>query len=168
MAMEKLDFCNFNFDLSSTLNSAQQISAQFDAQREAQYAIIDQVNREKARRDAKIVAGAEASVAQKELMEEQLGELKAQNDILTEQLKAEQAQREILEKHLKVTTEQNGLLSANYQKLEEMYNAQKESTNEAQEDLHKSRVFNAWMMVIAIVAMLAAIAGPIATILVSG
>lgn len=165
--MDKFDFNNLNLDLSSALDSVQQITAQFDAQREAQYAIIDQVNREKAHRDAKMVAGAEASVAQKELMEEQLGELKVQNDILAEQLKAEQAQREILEEHLKVTTEQNTLLSANYQKLEEMYNAQKESTNEAREDLHKSRVFNAWMMVIAIVAMLAAIAGPIATILVS-
>ena len=161
--MNELDFNNFKLDVSSTLNSARQISEQFDAQ----YAIIDQMNREKARRDAKIVAGAEASVAQKELMEEQLVELKSQNDILSEQLKAEQAQREILEEHLKVTTEQNGLLSANYQKLEEMYNAQKESNDEAQKDLHKSRVFNAWMMVIAIVAMLAAIASPIATILVS-
>ena len=167
LIMDKLDFSNFNFDLSSTLNSMQQITAQFDAQRDAQYAAIDQMNREKARRDAKMVAGAEASVAQKELMEEQLVELKSQNDILSEQLKAEQAQREILEEHLKVTTEQNGLLSANYQKLEEMYNAQKESNDEAQKDLHKSRVFNAWMMVIAIVAMLAAIASPIATILVS-
>lgn len=165
--MDKLDFSNFNFDLSSTLNTAQQISAQFDAQLEAQYAAIDQINREKARREAKMVAGAEASVAQKELMEEQLIELKSQNDILSEQLKAEQAQREILEEHLKVTTEQNGLLSANYQKLEEMYNVQKESNDDARKDLHKSRVFNAWMMVIAIVAMLAAIAGPIVTVLVS-
>ena len=161
--MNELDFNNFKLDVSSTLNSARQISEQFDAQ----YAIIDQMNREKVRRDAKIVAGAEASVAQKELMEEQLGELKAQNDILAEQLKAEQAQREILEEHLKVTTEQNTLLSANYQKLEEMYNSQKESNDEARKDLHKSRVFNAWMMVIAIVAMLAAIAGPIVTVLVS-
>ncbi len=165
MTMDKLDFSNFN--LSPTLNSMQQISAQFDAQREAQYAAIDQMNREKARRDAKIVAGAEASVAQKELMEEQLVELKSQNDILAEQLKAEQAQREVLEEHLKMTTEQNTLLSANYKKLEEMYSAQKESNDEAREDLHKSRVFNGWMMVIAIIAMLAAIAGPIATILVS-
>ena len=163
--MDKLNFSNFN--LSSTLNSMQQISAQFDAQREAQYAAIDQLNREKARRDAKIVAGAEASVAQKELMEEQLSELKSQNDILAEQLKAEQAQREVLEEHLKVTTEQNVLLSANYKKLEEMYNAQKESNDEAREDLHKSRVFNGWMMVRAIVAMLAAIAGPIVTVFVS-
>ena len=161
--MSNLDFNNLNLDISSGFNSAQQLSAQFDAQ----YAAIELMNREKARRDAKMVAGAEASVAQKELMEEQLVELKSQNDILAEQLKAEQAQREILEEHLKVTTEQNALLSANYKKLEEMYSAQKESNDEAREDLRKSRVFNGWMMVIAIIAMLAAIAGPIATILVS-
>lgn len=161
--MSNLDFNNLNLDISSGFNSAQQLSAQFDAQ----YAAIEQMNREKARRDAKMVAGAEASVAQKELMEEQLVELKSQNDILAEQLKAEQAQREVLEEHLKVTTEQNALLSANYKKLEEMYSAQKESNDESREDLRKSRVFNGWMMVIAIIAMLAAIAGPIATILVS-
>lgn len=130
-------------------------------------AAIDAMNREKAKREAIKVAGAEASIAQKEILEQQLDELKTQNEILTEQLKAEQTQKEILEEHLKITTEQNGLLSENYQKLEEMYNAQKESNNDARQDLHKSRVFNGWMMVIAIVAMLAAIAGPIATILVS-
>lgn len=161
--MSNLDFNNLNLDISSGFNSAQQLSAQFDAQ----YAAIELMNREKARRDAKMVAGAEASVAQKELMEEQLVELKSQNDILAEQLKAEQAQREVLEEHLKVTTEQNALLSDNYKKLEEMYSAQKESNDEARKDLRKSRVFNGWMMVIAIIAMLAAIAGPIATILVS-
>ena len=161
--MSNLDIKNFNFDISPAINSAQRLSAQM----EESYAVIDQINREKARRDAKMVAGAEASVAQKELMEEQLVELKSQNDILAEQLKAEQAQREVLEEHLKVTTEQNALLSANYKKLEEMYSAQKESNDEAREDLRKSRVFNGWMMVIAIIAMLAAIAGPIATILVS-
>lgn len=161
--MSNLDLNNFNFDISPAINSAQWVSDQM----KESYAVIDQINREKARRDAKIVAGAEASVAQKELMEEQLAELKSQNDILSEQLKAEQAQREVLEEHLKVTTEQNALLSANYKKLEEMYSAQKESNDEAREDLRKSRVFNGWMMVIAIIAMLAAIAGPIATILVS-
>ncbi len=161
--MSNLDFNGFNFDISPAVNSAQRLSAQM----EESYAVIDQINREKARRDAKIVAGAEASVAQKELMEEQLAELKSQNDILAEQLKAEQAQREVLEEHLKETTEQNALLSANYEKLKEMYSAQKESNDEAREDLRKSRVFNGWMMVIAIIAMLAAIAGPIATILVS-
>lgn len=161
--MNELNFNNLNLDVSSALNSVRQISAQFDAQ----YSAIDQMNREKSRRDAKIVAGADASVEQKELMGEQLAELKSQNDILAEQLKAEQAQREVLKEHLKVTTEQNVLLSANYKKLEEMFSEQKESNNEARKDLHKSRVFNGWMMVIAIIAMLAAIAGPIATILVS-
>lgn len=130
-------------------------------------AAIDAMNREKAKHEAIKVAGAEASIAQKEILEQQLDELKTQNEILAEQLKAEQTQREILEEHLKLTTEQNGLLSANYNKLEEMYNAQKESYADARQDLKKSRTFNAWMMVIAIVAMLAAIAGPIVTVLVS-
>lgn len=162
--MDTLDFGRLQDSLN--LVTARQVSL-FSEQEEQRRRVVEEISRETAQRNAKIVAGAEASVAQKELMEEQLVELKSQNDILSEQLKAEQAQREILEEHLKVTTEQNGLLTANYQKLEEMYNAQKESNDEARKDLHKSRVFNAWMMVIAIVAMLAAIAGPIATILVS-
>ena len=83
--MNELNFNNRNLDVSSAFNSVQRISAQFDAQ----YATIDQMNWEKARRDARIVAGAEASVVQKDLMEEQPGKLKTQNDILTEQLKAE-------------------------------------------------------------------------------
>jgi hypothetical protein len=163
--METLDLNSLKANLDS-INSA--FAASLVAkQNEDAHRIARAVSEQNARRDAKMVAGAEASVAQKELMEEQLVELKSQNDILSEQLKAEQAQRAILEEHLKVTTEQNGLLTANYQKLEEMYNAQKESNDEARKDLHKSRVFNAWMMVIAIVAMLAAIAGPIVTVLVS-
>ena len=163
--METLDLNSLKANLDS-INSAFVVS-QIAKQNEEAYRIARAVSEQNARRDAKIVAGAEANVAQKELMEEQLGELKAQNDILAEQLKAEQVQREILEEHLKVTTEQNTLLSANYQKLEEMYNSQKESNDEARKDLHKSRVFNAWMMVIAIVAMLAAISGPIVTVIVS-
>jgi len=61
----------------------------------------------------------------------------------------------------------NARVEAYEKKLQEMYNSQKESNDDARKDLHKSRVFNAWMMVIAIVAMLAAIAGPIVTVLVS-
>ena len=161
--MNELNFNNLNFDISSTLISARAVSEHFERNQR----IVDNISRINSKRDAAMMAAAEAIVAQKELMEEQFVELKSQNDILSQQLKAEQAQREILEEHLKVTTEQNGLLSANYQKLEEMYNAQKESNDDARKDLHKSRVFNAWMMVIAIVAMLAAIAGPIVTVLVS-
>lgn len=57
--MNELNFNNLNLDVSSAFNSARQNSEQFDAQ----YAIIDRVHREKALRDAKMVAGAEASVA---------------------------------------------------------------------------------------------------------
>ena len=64
---------------------------------------------------------------------------------------------------MKVISEQNGPLSANYKKLEEMYNAQKESNDEECKDLHKSRVINVWMMVIAVVE----IAGAIVTALAS-
>ena len=48
-----------------------------------------------------------------------------------------------------------------------MYDAQVQTNIESNDELDRSKKFNAWMMVIAIVAMLAAIAGPIATILVS-
>lgn len=48
-----------------------------------------------------------------------------------------------------------------------MFDAQVQVNREAANELEKSKRFNAWMMIIAIVAMLAAIAGPIVTILVS-
>ena len=59
--MNELNFNNRNLNVSSAFNSVQHISAQFDAQ----YATTDQMNWEKARRDAKIVAGAEASIYRK-------------------------------------------------------------------------------------------------------
>lgn len=161
--MDKLDLGSFNFDLTPTINMAQHIDDHFKEQKRT----LDHLSEINAQRDATIMAGAQASIAQKGLLEQQLDEIKAQNNIFAEQLKAEIAQKEILEGHLQVAAEQNKLLSANYNKLEEMYNAQKESNTDTREDLKKSRTFNIWMMVIAIVAMLAAIAGPIATILVS-
>ena len=133
--MNKFDFGNLNLDISSTFNSAQRVSEHFEEQQR----ILDNVSRETAKRNATIVAGAEANVAQKEILEQQLSTI----------------------------GEQNKLLADNYSKLKEMYDAQVQSNSEATEDLRRSRNFNAWMMVIAIIAMLAAIAGPIATILVS-
>lgn len=100
---------------------------------------MDEKNQQEAAHRAKLEAGAEADIAQKELLQSQLEALR----------------------------EQNGLLSENYKKLKEMYDSQVEANEAAQNDLKSSRKFNAWMMVIAIIAMLAAIAGPIATILVS-
>ena len=63
--------------------------------------------------------------------------------------------------------QQNQLLSDNYNKLKDMYDAQERAYQESREDLKSSRIFNRWMMVIAVIAMLAAIASPIVTILVS-
>ena len=101
--------------------------------------LMDERNQREAEHRAKLEAGAEADIAQKELLQRQLEALR----------------------------EQNGLLSENYKKLKEMYDSQVEANETARNDLKSSRKFNAWMMVIANIAMLAAIAGPIATILVS-
>ena len=100
---------------------------------------MDEKNQQEAEHRAKLEAGAEADIAQKELLQSQLETLR----------------------------EQNGLLSENYEKLKAMYDSQVEANEAARNDLKSSRKFNAWMMVIAIIAMLAAIAGPIVTFLVS-
>ena len=97
------------------------------------------IARASAKRDATLVAGAEANIEQRDLIEQQLG----------------------------VLHEQNALLLDNYEKLKEMYDAQVQVNKEANEELKRSKRFNTWMMVIAIVAMLAAIASPIVTVLVS-
>lgn len=67
------------------------------------------------------------------------------------------AQRELVKNQVDLLYEQNRLLSENYDKLKEIYDAQCQSTIEAKEDLHRSRIYNAWMMVISVVSMLAAI-----------
>ena len=107
----------------------------FDYSRRA----IAQVNKERIEREKRMVAGAEASIAQKELQEQQV---------------------EFFQK-------QNELLSENYSKLKEMFDVQDEANKEAKEELKRSKRFNFAMMIIAIIAMLAALAGPIATIWVS-
>lgn len=75
-----MDFNNLNFDISPAINSAQRLAEQF----KERDAILDQISRDKAKRDATMLAGAEASVAQKELLEEQLKEIKEQNSQLKE------------------------------------------------------------------------------------
>lgn len=92
--------------------------------------------RQSAERDATLIAGAEASVAQKDLLEQQL----------------------------EIIREQNKLLLDNYEKLKELYDDQVQANKDAKEDLEKSRRFNRWMMVISIIAMLAAVASPIVTV----
>ena len=100
--------------------------------------LINEANRQSAKRNATLVAGAEASITQKEL----------------------------LEKQLKIIKEQNSILTDNYAKLKEMYDAQIVSYNETRKDLKRSRRYNVGMLIISLIAMFAAIAGPIITLLV--
>lgn len=76
-------------------------------------------------------------------------------------------QNKLVSQQIGILSEQNNLLAENYNKLKEMYDAQSESYKSAQEDLQRSRNYNIKMMIIAIIAMLAAIAGPIVTLIVS-
>ena len=122
----------------SIANSARTIS-EFNRRNETALFLDAQAKQVQINRENRIAAGADASIAQKELLEQQL---------------------EIIQK-------QNELLSDNYSKLKEMFDVQVEANKEAKEELKRSRKFNIVMMIIAIVAMLAAIAGPIATVWVS-
>ena len=131
----KFDFSDIN---RSIANSAAMVS-EINRQQEESLCAVAQANQEKIEREERMVAGAEASIAQKELLEQQV----------------------------KIFQKQNDLLSDNYLKLKEMFDAQVEANKEAKEELIRSRRFNIKMMIIAIIAMLAAIAGPIATIWVS-
>ena len=74
------------------------------------------------------------------------------------------SQQKLLEQQISLLKEQNCTLSENYAKLEEMYRAQVKDAEDSKEELHRSRKFNGWMMVIAVISMLAAVAGPIITI----
>lgn len=130
-----LDFSGFNQSIANSASAFAEISRQNEESLRA----VEQANQERLEREERMVAGAEASIAQKKLLEQQV---------------------EIIQK-------QNELLSDNYSKLKEMYDAQVEANKEAKEDLKRSKRSNLIMMIIAFIAMLAAIAGPIATVLVS-
>lgn len=77
------------------------------------------------------------------------------------------AQNKLVEQQIGILVEQNKLLTANYDKLKELYDSQVKANEGTKNDLERSRKYNRWMMIIAIVAMLAAIAGPIATLMVA-
>lgn len=100
-------------------------------------------------------------------IEKEENRLREERAIAAASTDAIMAQKELLEKQIEIVQKQNQLLSNNYSKLEEMYDAQVESNKEAKEELKRSKRFDFIMMIISIVAMLAAIAGPIVTILVS-
>ena len=132
-----MDLNNSGFN-QPTANSAAAF-AEISRRQEEALRAVEQANQERIDREERMVAGAEASIAQKELLEQQV---------------------EMIQK-------QNELLSDNYTKLKEMYDAQVDANKEAKEELKRSKHFNIIMMIISTIAMLAAIASPIATILVS-
>lgn len=78
---------------------------------------------------SKLEKGAEASIEQKELVKDQV-------DLLYQQ---------------------NQLLSENYDKLKELYEMQRRSTEDAKVELRKTQIYNACMMVISIISMLMAV-----------
>lgn len=131
----EFDFPNIN---QSIANSAS-IVAKINHQNEELLNSVAQANQERIEREQRMVAGAEASIAQKEILEQQV----------------------------EVMQNQNLLLEENYSKLKEMFDAQTQANKEAKEELKRSKQFNLAMMVISVIAMLAAIAGPIVTIIVS-
>lgn len=104
-----MDFNNLNFDVSSAFNSAQLLAEQFKERDK----LLDQISRDKAKRDATMVAGAEASVAQKELLEEQLKEIK----------------------------EQNLQLRENYRLLNELYESAKKDAQDSAKEARHNKIF---------------------------
>lgn len=129
---------DFNDRVNRAMFSANNAVQAFESRENLEYArrAVDEHNRQMAENESILVAGAEASIDQRELLAAQL---------------------EIIQK-------QNELLADNYGKLKELYDAQVQATKEAKEDLVRSRRYNIGMMLIAIIAMLAAVAGPVITL----
>ena len=100
----KFDFSDFN---QSIANSATKI-AEINHQHEESLLAAAQANQKRIEREERMVAGAEANIAQKELLEQQV---------------------EIFRK-------QNELLSDNYSKLKEMFDTQVEANIQAKEKLY--------------------------------
>lgn len=125
--------------IRQSLTNSASFASEVSRQHEESMRAIEQATQEKIEREERIIAGAEANIVQNELLEKQV---------------------EIFQK-------QNELLTSNYEKLKEMFDAQVEASEEAKEELKRSKRFNLAMMIIAIIAMLAAVAGPIVTFLVS-
>lgn len=107
--MDKFDFGSLNFDLTPTINMAQHIDDHFKEQQRT----LDHLSRINAQRDATIMAGARASIAQSELLEEQLKEIKTQNTQLKE----------------------------NYRLLNELYESAKAEAKENAKDAKHNKIF---------------------------
>ena len=70
-------------------------------------------------------------------------------------------QRDLTQQQVDILHEQNALLADNYEKLKAMYDDQVQANIEAKVELVKTKRYNAWMMVIAALSMLVAVASTI-------
>lgn len=111
-------------------------------------------------------ASALAAVAERErkaaealscIAAEKDAQLKAGIDAIIEQ-------RDLTQQQVVILHEQNALLADNYEKLKDLYNDQVQANIDAKAELAKTKRYNGWMMVVSVIAMLAAIVGPIVTI----
>lgn len=85
------------------------------------------------------------------------------NLALKAQLEEEKKQNEILKLNLKEAEKQNVQLHNNYEKLEQIYKIKERELIDSSNELKKSKKYNFWMMIIAIIAMVGAVASPIVT-----
>ena len=98
-----------------------------------------------------------AEEAMRRVAAEKDAQLKAGVDAIIEQ-------RDLMHQQVEILHEQNALLADNYDKLKEMYDAQVQANIEAKAELAKTKRYNAAMMVVSVIAMLAAVVSPIVTI----
>ena len=76
----KFDKKNFSHTIANSAATFSEISRQ----QEAAFRAVTIANRERIEREEKMVAGAEASIAQKELLGQQVEFLQKQNDLLSD------------------------------------------------------------------------------------
>ena len=126
-------------DFNPSIANSAAAAANISYHQEEVMRVLSQANQERIEREEKMVAGAEATIGQKILLEQQV----------------------------EIFQSQNVLLKDNYLKLKELFDAQVKANKEAKEELKQSKRFNLAMMIISIIAMLAAVASPIVTIIVS-
>ena len=94
-----------------------------------------------------------AEEAMRRVAAEKDAQLKAGIDAIIEQ-------RDLTQQQVDILHEQNALLADNYEKLKDLYDDQVQANIDAKAELVKTKRHNAAMMVVSVIAMLAAIAGP--------
>ena len=95
----------------------------------------------------------QAEEAMRRIAAEKDTQLKAGIDAIVEQ-------RDLMQQQVDILHEQNALLADNYDKLKHLYDDQIQVNAEAKAELVKTKRYNAAMMAVSVIAMLAAIVSP--------